>query len=96
MVGKKYQQIFKNSSGAAVHQALGIRISVPRLGYMAVRSEQPFANQKTRTGDTRPNPWILLAEAYVIDAINVTDRVSVPIQEESGCALLLLQLFDLL
>src|SRR5439155_14904267 len=93
--GKIGDQFFEPGGCALSDKRVGIRISVPGLGYVTVGGDESLRNDKSSTRDARALDRLLIRKPYLINPKNVADRVAIPVQHERRHRLLLLELFDL-
>jgi hypothetical protein len=77
-------------------QCFRLRVSVPRLGHVAVGSDETVPNQETSTGGPSPQGGTLVREANSVDAVNVADRITISVQHRRSHPLLLLEPLHLL
>ena len=93
--GKNTTRLSSRGGGALINQLLRFGVSVPRLGYVTVRRDQTIADEKSCAGDARANLRTLVGKSNLVDAVDVTNRISIPVQNDRRHGLLLLELLHL-
>jgi len=93
--GEKNHETFKHPGGSLLDEFLGLRVSVPGLGYVTVGGQQAVAHKESCARNAGANDGALVRETNLIDTVNVSDGIAVAVEHDGGHGLVLLELFDL-
>src|SRR5580704_12613822 len=79
-----------------IDKSFGFGVAIPGFGNVPVGGQQAVSYEKSGARDARADRWRLVRKPDLIDAVDVTDGISITIQHQRRHCLLFLEFCNLL